>query len=129
MFGGPELGYHQTYSARVWLSIVRTPYPTQNPQRKQRTDLQTGEIKYKIINLSCKNNIKSIYLTFIHCTCKYEQQKQAFLSANYEKIFPNKNLKKNYTELGEERSQLSYSTWVTVLRELHQLEGACYVGR
>jgi len=37
MFGGPEVGYHQTYSARDWLSILRTPYPNQNLQRKHRT--------------------------------------------------------------------------------------------
>jgi len=38
MFGGPEVSYHQTYPARVWLSILRTPYPTQNLQRKHRTE-------------------------------------------------------------------------------------------
>jgi len=38
MFGGPEVSYHQTYSARDWLSILRTPYPTQNLHRKHRTD-------------------------------------------------------------------------------------------
>jgi len=37
MFGGPEVSYHQNYSARDWLSILRTPYPTQNLQRKHRT--------------------------------------------------------------------------------------------
>jgi len=40
MFGGPEVSYHQTYSPRDWLSILTTPYPTQNLQRKHRTDLQ-----------------------------------------------------------------------------------------
>ena len=40
MFGGPEVSYHQTYSARDWLSILRTLYPTQNLQRKHRTDSQ-----------------------------------------------------------------------------------------
>jgi len=40
MFGGPEVSYHQTYSARDWLSILRTPYPTQDLQRKHRTDSQ-----------------------------------------------------------------------------------------
>jgi hypothetical protein len=38
MFGGPEVSYHQTSSARDWLSILRTTYPTQNLQRKHRTD-------------------------------------------------------------------------------------------
>jgi len=41
MFGGPEVSYHQPYSARDWLSILWTPYPTQNLQRKHRTDSQT----------------------------------------------------------------------------------------
>jgi len=40
MFGGPEVRYHQTSSARDWLSILRTPYPTQNLQRKHRTGSQ-----------------------------------------------------------------------------------------
>ena len=34
-----EVSYHQTYSARDWLSILRTPYTIQNFQRKHRTDL------------------------------------------------------------------------------------------
>jgi len=41
MFGGPEVSYHQTHSARDWLSILRTPYTTQNLQRKRRTEKQT----------------------------------------------------------------------------------------
>ena len=37
MFGSPEVSYQQTYSARDWLSILRTSYPTQNLQRKYKT--------------------------------------------------------------------------------------------
>ena len=44
---------------------------------------------------NCKNNIKLIYLTFIHCTCKFEKHKQSFLSENYEPTFLNKNHKKS----------------------------------
>jgi len=40
MFQSPEVSYHQTYSAKDWLSILRTPHPTQKLQRKHRTDLQ-----------------------------------------------------------------------------------------
>jgi hypothetical protein len=40
MFGVPEVSYHQIHSARDWLSILRTPYTTQNLQRKRRTDIQ-----------------------------------------------------------------------------------------
>jgi hypothetical protein len=39
MFGCPEVSYHQTHSAREWLSILRTPYTNQNLQRKRRTDI------------------------------------------------------------------------------------------
>jgi hypothetical protein len=43
--------YKKTYSARVWLSNLRTPYPTQNLQRKQRTDLQvTTKARKKKMN-------------------------------------------------------------------------------
>jgi hypothetical protein len=38
MFGGPEVSYQQTHLARDWLFILRTPYTTQNLQRKCRTD-------------------------------------------------------------------------------------------
>jgi hypothetical protein len=38
LFGGPEVSYHQTYSVSDWLSILRTLYPTQNLQRKHRTE-------------------------------------------------------------------------------------------
>ena len=31
-FGGPEVSYHQIYSARDWLSTLRTSYSTQNLQ-------------------------------------------------------------------------------------------------
>jgi len=51
MFGGPEVSYHQTYSAREWLSILRTPYPTQNLQRMHRTDLHIIYVTYKILKL------------------------------------------------------------------------------
>jgi len=36
-----------------------------------------------------------IYLTFIYCTCKFEKQKQCFLSENYEHTFPNKTPKQS----------------------------------
>jgi hypothetical protein len=38
----------------------------------------------------CKNNIQLIYLTFIHCTYKFEEHKQSFLRDNYEQSFPTK---------------------------------------
>jgi len=50
MFGGPEVSYHHTYSARDWLSILRTPYQTQNFQRKHRTDSLEWKLFLKIYN-------------------------------------------------------------------------------
>jgi len=51
MFGDPEVSYHQTYSARDWLSILRTPYPTQNLQRKHKTDSQmTTKARKRTLN-------------------------------------------------------------------------------
>ena len=49
MFGGPGVSYHQTYSARDRLSVLRTTYPTQNLQRKHRIDNTTDHIKRRTI--------------------------------------------------------------------------------
>jgi len=49
MFGGPEDSYQQTHSARDWLSILRTPYTTQNLQRKRRTELIFNAKKVMVI--------------------------------------------------------------------------------
>jgi hypothetical protein len=38
-----------------------------------------------------------IYLTFIHRTCKFHEDKQFFLSENYEQTFPNKKHKQSKT--------------------------------
>ena len=46
--------------------------------------------KYK-----CKSNIKLIYLSFIHFTCKFEKHKESFLSENYEQTFPIKKHKQS----------------------------------
>jgi predicted acyl esterase len=53
---------------------------------------QSYHKKYK-----CKNDIKLIYLTFVHCTCKSEKHKQYFLSENYsyERTFPCKKHKQS----------------------------------
>jgi len=66
MFGGPEVSYHQTYSARVGLSILRTPYPTQNLQRKHRTDSQmTTKARKRTMNTGLMKigvwNVRGLY--------------------------------------------------------------------
>jgi len=51
MFGSPEISYYKTYSARDWLSILKTPYLTPKLQRKHRTDLQmTTKAKKRTMN-------------------------------------------------------------------------------
>ena len=58
-----------------------------------------SNIKCKIIirnkKYMCKTIIKLIYLTFIHCTCKFEKHKHSFLSENYEQTFTNKKYKQS----------------------------------
>ena len=39
----------------------------------------TAYSKVAIKKYECKNNIKLIYLSFMHCTCKFEKHKQSFL--------------------------------------------------
>jgi len=53
MFGGPEVSYHQTYSARDWLSILRTPYPTQNLQRKPSNQRPSVKGAYRYRKRAC----------------------------------------------------------------------------
>jgi hypothetical protein len=51
----------------------------------------------------CKNNIKLVYLNFMHCTCKFEKHKQSFVSENYEQTFPNEKPKQ--TNASEKHKQ------------------------
>jgi len=48
MFGGPEVSYHQTYSARDWLSILKTPYPT--PEEAQDRTQMTTKVGRRAMN-------------------------------------------------------------------------------
>jgi len=63
MFRGPEVSYHQTYSAR--LSILRTPYPTQNLQTELAFTLAKNATKpnpFEILQLQTtrkENNWKT----------------------------------------------------------------------
>jgi hypothetical protein len=74
----------------MYLGVARsrpTAYSTVTNQHNHLNRKNTTKNKkYKF-----KNNIKLIYLTFTHCTCKFEKRKQSFLSENYEQTFPNKN--------------------------------------
>jgi len=71
--------------------------------------------KYK-----CTINIKLIYLTFIHYTCKFETHKRSLLSENYEQTFPNKKHK---------QSTLMTDTLIKAGRPDMSCACACYVGR
>jgi len=66
MFGGPEISYQQTYSARDWLSILRAPYPTQNLRRKHMTDSQmTTKARKRTMNTGLMKtgvwNVRDLY--------------------------------------------------------------------
>ena len=73
----------------MYLGVIRSRPTDYNKVTNQHNHLNRKNIiqnkKYK-----CKNNIKLIYLTFIHCKCKFEKHKQHFVSTNYEQTFPNK---------------------------------------
>jgi len=60
MFGGPEVSYHQTYSAKDWLSFLRTLYQTQNLQSKQR--IQTEQAFTLAKNATKPNHFEIIPL-------------------------------------------------------------------
>ena len=64
------------------------------PKAYSKVTIQHSYLKRKNIKqnkkYACKNNIKLIYLTSVHCTCKFEKRKQFFLSENYEQTLPNK---------------------------------------
>jgi hypothetical protein len=62
------------------------PFQAHSPQQSYHP---TQPFKHK------KNNTKLTYLTFIHCTCKFEKHKQSFLNENYEQTFPNKKHKQS----------------------------------
>jgi len=69
-----------------------------------------------------------MYLTFMHFTCQFgkHRPKLSFLSENYEQTFPHKNRKISHKGgRGWVGGRRSYSSWVTVLWEVHQLEGVC----
>jgi len=61
MFGGPEVSYHQIYSARDWLSNLRTSYPTQNLQRKHRTDEALARAAVTLRRNGSKDPILDVY--------------------------------------------------------------------
>ena len=79
MFGGPEVSYHQIYSARDWLSILRTSYPTQNLHRKHRTDLHMAtKVRERTMNPGLmKIGIwnAEVYMVKRNC-CRKNQKKQ-----------------------------------------------------
>jgi hypothetical protein len=83
--------YHSTQS-------VPGPQPTaqlpSNTIRSRPTAYSTVTIQHNHLNskntiqnqkYNCKNSTTLIYLTFIHCTCKFEKHKQSFLSENINK--------------------------------------------
>ena len=79
----------------MYLGVIRSRATAWGKVTIQHNHLNRKNIiqnqKYK-----CKNYIKLIYLTFMHhCTCKFEEHKQCFLSENYEQTFPNKKQKKS----------------------------------
>jgi len=67
----------------MYLGVIRS-----RPTAYSKVTIQHNHLNRKNIiqnqEYKCKNNIKLTYLTFIHCTCKFEKHGQSFLSGNYE---------------------------------------------
>ena len=78
----------------VYLRLIRSRPTAQSKVTIQHNHLNRKNIiqnqKYK-----CKNTNTLIYLTFIHCKCKFEKHKQSFRSENHEHTFPNKKHKQS----------------------------------
>jgi len=78
----------------MYLGVIRSRATAWGKVTIQHNHLNRKNIiqnqKYK-----CKNYIKLIYLTFIHCICKFEKHIQSFLNKNYEQTFPNKKHKQS----------------------------------
>jgi hypothetical protein len=76
----------------MYLGVIRS-----RPTAYSKATIQNKHLNRKNIiqnkKYKCKNNITLIYLTFIPCTCKFEEHKQSFLSENYEQTPPNKKHK------------------------------------
>ena len=53
--------------------------------------------------------MKLIYLTFIHCTCKFEKHKQSFVSENYEQALPNKKYKQSFPSENYNRTRHAHA--------------------
>jgi len=91
IFEGPEVSYHQTYSARDWLCILRTPYPIQNLQRKHRTDSQmTTKARKRALNPGNNSNKRMICF---HPTKKQHKREADVSHSNH------KDLQINYVNL------------------------------
>jgi hypothetical protein len=78
----------------MYLGVIRP-----RPKAYRKVAIQHNRLNRKNIKQNkkykCKNNINLIYLTFIHCTCKFENHKQSFLGENYEQTFLNKKHKQS----------------------------------
>jgi hypothetical protein len=72
------------------LGVIRSRTTDYSTITIQHNNLKRKNIKQNK-KYDCKNNIKLIYLTFVHCTWKFEKHKLSFLSENYEQTLRNKD--------------------------------------
>ena len=76
----------------MYLGVIRS-----RPTAYRKVTIQHNHLNRKNITQNqkykCKNNIKLIYFTVIHCTCKFDKHKQSFVSENNERTSPNKKQK------------------------------------
>jgi len=72
----------------MYLGVIRS-----RPTAWSKITIQHNHLMEKYLQnqkYRCKINVKLIYITFIHCTNKFEKHKQSFLSENCERTLSNK---------------------------------------
>ena len=79
----------------MYLGVIRSRLTAQSKVTIQYNHLNRKNIiqnkKYK-----CKNIIKLIYLTFIHCTFKFEKHKQSNAHEKHKQSFPSENYNRTF---------------------------------
>ena len=74
--------------------------PFQTPKLQQSTTQHNHSNRKNIIQnnkkYKCKNNTKSIYLTFVHRTCKCEKHKQSNVHEKQKQYFPSENYSRTF---------------------------------
>ena len=122
------------YSISLFLHTLKYTYLgviCSRPTAQSKVTIQHSHLNRKNITQNqkykSKNNIKLIYLTFIHCTCKFEKYKQSFLSENYEQTFHNKKNKDDESRSNQGRKVRHFMCTRVLRRQMVFLRVCCNI--